>query len=107
MAFEIEWLESAQADFDKEIGYVLEEFGFQVAKDTYYSIHNHVENIANSPRIGTQYEKLTYFGYEIRRFPTRQVTIFYSPQPHKVTILAVWNNHRNPDRLYRHLLDAQ
>ncbi len=107
MAFDIEWLESAQADFDKEIGYVLAEFGFQVAQDTYYAIYNHIEHIANYPKIGTKYEKLTYFGYEIRRFPTRQVTIYYSPQLHKVTILAIWNNRRNPDSLSRHLLEAQ
>ena len=107
MVSEIEWLKSAQADFDNEIGYVFEEFGFQVARDVYYAIYNHIQRLARYPKIGTLYESLTYLGNEVRKLPTRQVTIYYSPQPGKVTMLAVWNNRRNPEALSRHLSDVQ
>jgi len=95
MAFEIEWLESAERELDAEIAYVLENFGFTAAHKAYLRLHKHVSQLADFPLIGTIYQGVTYKGCEIRKLPIRQITLFYSPQTDKVTILAVWNNYKD------------
>ena len=105
MAFEIEWLESAERELDDEIAYVLEEFGFEAARKAYLNLHKHVGRLADFPLIGSVYQGVTYQGCEIRRLPIRQVTVFYSPQKDKVTVLAVWNNYKDPDSIDYRLLD--
>lgn len=99
MAFEIEWLESAKRELDAEIVYVLENFGFTAARKTYLRMQKHVSQLADFPLIGTVYQGVTYKGFEIRKLPIRQITLFYSPQADKVTILAVWNNYKDADSI--------
>ena len=99
MAFEIEWLEGAQNELDAEIAFVLNEFGFKAAQK--------VNCLATFPLIGTIYPKLTYKDFEIRKFVIRQVIVFYSPQPDRVTILALWNNYQNPANIPYRLSDLE
>ena len=105
MASEIEWLESAEQELDAEIAYVLDEFGFAAARKAYLHLQKHVSHLADFPLIGTVYPGVTYHGCEIRKLPIRQVTVFYSPQADKVTILAVWNNYKNPSSIDYRLFD--
>ena len=107
MAFEIEWLESAQNELDAEIAFVLNEFGFKAAQKAYLRIQAHINCLATFPLIGTIYPKLTYKDFEIRKFVIRQVIVFYSPQPDKVTILALWNNYQNPANIPYRLSDLE
>lgn len=99
MAFEIEWLQGAQSELDAEIEYVFGRFGFSTARKAYRRIMDDVERLASFPQIGKQHEGATYKGCEIRKIIIRQVTVFYSPQSDKVTILAVWNNYQDPDNI--------
>ena len=99
MVFKIEWLQGAQSELDAEIDYVLGRFGFSAARKTYNRIMDDVESLASFPHIGVQHEGATYKGCEVRKIIIRQVTVFYSPQSDKVTILAVWNNYQDPDNI--------
>jgi plasmid stabilization system protein ParE len=99
MAFEIEWLRGAQDELDAEIAYVLGEFGLFAARKAYQRIKTNVNRLETFPLIGSIYPNLTYKGCEVRKLVIRQVTVFYSPQPDRVTILAVWNNFQNPARI--------
>ena len=56
-------------------------------------------SLPHPPHIGVQHEGATYKGCEVRKIIIRQVTVFYSPQSDKVTILAVWNNYQDPDNI--------
>lgn len=103
MAFEIEWLESAQNDLDVEVNYVLQEFGYAVARKAYQRVVEHVARLASFPMMGIRYDGVTYKGFEVRKLVIRQVSVFYSPQTEKVTILAIWNNYQNPDNIPYHL----
>ena len=58
-----------------------------------------IEWLASFPHIGVQHESATYKGCEVRKIIIRQVTVFYSLQPDKVTILAIWNNYQDPDNI--------
>jgi plasmid stabilization system protein ParE len=58
-----------------------------------------IERLASFPHIGIQHEGATYKGCEVRKNIIRQVTVFYSPQPDKVTILAVWNNYQDSSNI--------
>ena len=103
MDFKIEWLRSAQNDFDAEIAYVLTEYGFITARKIYMRLMKRVALLSSFPQIGTLCPDLHYFGFEVRKLPIRRLTIFYSPQTDKVTIIAVWNNYQDPERLSTHL----
>lgn len=105
MAFEIEWLKGAQDELDAEIAYVLGEFGLLAARKAYLRIQTNVNRLETFPLIGTVYLGTTYKGCEVRKQVIRQVTVFYSPQPDRVTILAVWNNYQNPARIPDYLSD--
>jgi plasmid stabilization system protein ParE len=103
MAFEIEWLKGAQDELNAEIAFVLGEFGLFAARKAYQRIKTNVNHLENFPLIGIVYPGTTYKGCEVRKLVIRHVTVFYSPQPDRVTIIAIWNNYQNstriPDRL--------
>ena len=99
MAFEIEWLQGAHNELDAEIEFVLGRFVFNAARKAYKRIMDDVERLASFRHIGEQHEGATYKGCEVRKIIIRQVTVFYSPQSDKVTILAVWNNYQDPDNI--------
>ena len=107
MAFEIEWLTGVQNELDAEIAFVLNEFGFKAAQKAYLRIQDHINCLTTFPQIGTLYPELTYKDFEVRKLVIRQVTVFYSPQPDKVTILAVWNNYQNPANIPYRLSDLE
>lgn len=107
MAFEIEWLKGAQDELDAEIAYVLDEFGFYTARKAYMNIMDHVSRLSMFPLIGTHYPGVLYKGYEVRKLPIRQVTLFYSPQADRVTILAVWNNYQDPTNIPSRLTPSE
>lgn len=103
MALKIEWLEDAERDLDVEIDYVYREFGIKAAQKAFRRISDDVNILATFPLIGSEYEEVTYQGHEIRKLPIHQVTVFYSPQPDKVMILAIWNNSQNSADIQSHL----
>ena len=105
MALKIEWLEDAERDLDVEIDYVYREFGIKAAQKAYRRISDDVNLLATFPLIGSEYEEVTYQGYEIRKLPIHQVTVFYCPQPDKVMILAIWNNSQNSGDLEPYLVN--
>ena len=99
MVFEIEWLKGAQNELDAEIAYVCGEFGFSAARKAFLQIKTHVSRLETFPQIGAIYPNLTYKGCEVRKLVIRHVTVFYSPQTDRVTILAICNNYQNPARI--------
>ena len=107
MAFEIEWLKGAQNELDAEIAYVLETFGFIAARKSYLRIMDRVNRLSTFPLIGMIYPGVTYKGCEVRKLSIRQVTLFYSPQVDRVTILAVWNNYQNQAVIPLRLADPE
>ena len=68
---------------------------------------DNVEQLASFPHIEEQYEGATYKGCEVRKIAIRQITVFYSPQSDKVTILAVWNNYQDPNSIPYHLSELE
>ena len=107
MAFEIEWLKGAQDELDAEIAYVMDGFGFYSARKAYIRIMDHVSRLSTFPLVGTRYPDVHYKGCEVRKLPIRQVTLFYSPQPDRVTILAVWNNYQDSTKIPLRLTDIE
>ena len=96
MAFEIEWLKSAQGDLDSEIGYVYRKFGYKAAEKAFRWIQDDVNKLSSFPFLGEHYDGATYNGFEIRKLVIHQVTVFYSPQTDRVIVLGVWNNYQDP-----------
>lgn len=100
MAFEINWLESARTELDAEIEYVYSEFGETSAKNAYTKILEFVDNLDTFPKSGVHCKGYLYNGHEVRALRVKQVTIFYSfDEEAEVTILAVWNNYQDPEKI--------
>ena len=104
MAWEIEWLESAQEELDREIDYVIREFGYLAAQNAYNRIKNSIYHLACFPRIGLSYPGITFRGFEVRKLHLKHITVFYSPQVDRITILAIWNNAMDSERIPLHLI---
>ena len=107
MAFEVEWLKGAKDELDAELTYVLNEFGFLSAQKTYRRITEYVNRLSIFPQMESVYPDLTFRGCEVRKLPIRQLTLFYSPQADRVTILAVWNNYQDPERMFLRLVNPE
>ena len=44
-------------------------------------------------------EDMTFMGNEVRKLPIHHITVFYSQQENKVTVLALWNNYQDSDNI--------
>ena len=100
MAFEINWLESAQKELDAEIEFVYCEFGETSARNAYSNIMEFVDNLDMFPKLGIECKGYMYRGHEVRALHVKQVTIFYSfDEKSQVTILSVWNNYQDPEKV--------
>ena len=93
MAFEIGWLESARRELDAEIEYVYSEFGEDSARRARTKIKEAVDPLDT---------------FQVRMIHVRQLTIFYSfDEKSLVTILAVWNNYQDPNKINELLSSKQ
>ena len=100
MAFEMAWLESARRELDAEIEYVYSEFGEDSARRARTKIKEAVDPLDTFPNFGMRCDGFIYRGYEVRMIHVRQLTIFYSfDEMSLVTILAVWNNYQDPNKI--------
>lgn len=100
MAFEINWLESARTELDAEIEFVYSEFGETSALNAYTNILEFVDNLDTFPKLGVECKGYLYRGHEVRALHVKQVTIFYSyDEESEVTILSVWNNYQDPEKI--------
>jgi plasmid stabilization system protein ParE len=99
MVYKYRWLAAALEDLSQEVGYVLCEFGIQAARKAEFSVRQAVECLCLFPNTGVRYGGLMYEGYEVRVLRQRQVSIIYCLQGDMITLIAVWNNHRDDKRI--------
>lgn len=108
MAFKIGWLESARSELDAEIEYVYSEFGEDSARRARTKIKEVVDPLDTFPNYGMRCDDFMYYGHEVRMIHVRQLTIFYSFDGKSlVTILAVWNNYQDPNKINELLSSKQ
>ena len=62
MAYKYRWLDQALDDLNKEIGYVIYEFGVKAARKAESTIHESVIQLCSFPHLGVSYEGLQYQG---------------------------------------------
>lgn len=100
MAFEIVWLESAQKELDAEIEYVYNEFGEDSAKRSRIKIKAAIDPLDTFPNSGIRCNDFQYLGHNVRMIHIRQITVFYSfDDIYKVTVIAIWNNYQDPEKI--------
>ena len=100
MAYKYRWLSEALDDMSNEIEYVVKEFGLKTARQVENSVHERVLQLCQFPFSGVRYEEdVLYNGHEVRVLHIRQISLIYSFDNEVVTLIAVWNNYQNPDRL--------
>ena len=99
MAYNYRWLQQALDDMAQEIGYVQNEFGDHAARKAEARIHERVSQLCFFPYSGMRYEGLYFNGSEVRILHIHQISIFYCFTENVITLIAVWNNYMNPNRL--------
>lgn len=100
MAYKYRWLAEALDDMSNEIDYVAKEFGLKAAKRVESRVHERVLQLCQFPYSGVRYEEdVLYNGHEVRVLHIRQISLIYSFDDEMITLIAVWNNYQNPDRL--------
>ena len=99
MAYKYRWLTQALDDMSKEIGYVYTVFGIKAAQRAASRIHERIRQLCQFPYSGMRYEDLLYKGTQVRILHVKQVSIIYCVQDNLITIIAIWNNFQNLDRL--------
>lgn len=100
MAYKYRWLTEAIDDMSNEIDYVAKEFGLRTAKRVESRVHERVLQLCQFPYSGVRYEEdVFYNGHEVRVLHIRQISLIYSIDNEMITLIAVWNNYQNPDRL--------
>lgn len=100
MAYKYRWLSEALDDMSKEIDYVVKEFGLKTARKVENCVHERVLQLCQFPYSGERYEEdVLYNDHEVRVLHIRQISLVYSFDNEVVTLIAVWNNYQNPERL--------
>ena len=100
MAYKYRWLSQALDDMSNEIEYVVKEFGLKAARRMESRVHEGVLQLCQFPYSGVRYEEdILYNGQEVRVLHLRQISLIYSFDKETITIIALWNNYQNPERL--------
>lgn len=100
MAYNYRWLSQALDDMSNEIEYVAKEFGLKAARRAESRVYEGVQQLCRFPYSGMRYEEdLFYNNHEVRVLHLHQVSLIYSFDNEMITLIALWNNYKNPDRL--------
>lgn len=96
MALEVEWTETAENQLDGIIEYLESNWTIKDINQFFRKLEQGIEIIGNRPK--QQKKSLRKEGaYEYQLSP--QTTIFYTFDTKKVTIMLLWSNRMNPDKL--------
>ena len=99
MAYKYRWLSQALDDMSDEIEYVAKEFGLRAARRMESRVHERVLQLCQFPYSGVCYEDVLYNGQEVRVLHMKQISLIYSFDNETITLIALWNNYQNPERL--------
>lgn len=99
MAFEVVWHPLANADLEDEIDYVLYGFGWAASKKLYSEVMGRINHLSQFPKLGVKCDGITYYGDEVRIWNVHQHAIVYAVSEKQITVLVLWNNHRDPSYL--------
>ena len=100
MAYKYRWLDEALNDMAHEIEYVRNEFGLNAARKLEKKVHEGIVQLCRFPHSGVCYENdLSFNGNEVRVLHLRQISVIYGFDNETITLIAIWNNYQNPERL--------
>ena len=99
MAYKYRWLSQALDDMSNEIEYVAKKFGMRAARRMESRVHEGVHQLCQFPYSGVCYEDVLYNGQEERVLHMKQISLIYSFDNETITLIALWNNYQNPERL--------
>lgn len=107
MVYKYRWLDQALVDLDQEVGYVFSEFGVKAAREAEATIHECVSQLCSFPNLGMNYEALEFHGNEVRILHIKQVSLIYCVDVDLITLIALWNSHRDEKTLKTMVMSRQ
>jgi len=100
MAYKYRWLAQALDDMAQELEYVSREFGLRAARKTESKVREGVHQLCRFPFSGVRYEDdVLYNSHEVRVLHMKQISVIYCVEDETITLIAIWNNNQNPERL--------
>lgn len=81
--------------------YVCQNFGWTASKKLYEDVIERIDVLSVFPNLGVQYEGVTYQGIEVRIMNVHQNAIVYVVNEKQITIIAFWDNRKNPFSLMK------
>lgn len=99
MAFNVIWHPYANADLEREIDYLFQEFGREASKNLFDEVMGRIYHLSKFPKLGVKCDGITYHGKEVRVWNVRQNAIVYAIDEKQITIIVFWNNYQDPKNL--------
>lgn len=103
----IEWSESAVADYDAILDYIVRDFGTTVASEFQSKLDHNISILSEFPLAGQAEYINPITKIEYRSLSCKQYKIVYAPLENRLIIVSLWDNRRNPDTLRRILSETR
>jgi len=100
---QINWSEPSRDDLREIVSYVGNSFGQRKAKEVLAEIRNSAELLKNFPFLGKKFVKDEELQIEYRTLPSELNQLIYYVDEDTITIVTVWQNRRDINRLKKKL----
>lgn len=103
---QINWSEQSRDDLREIVSYVGSFFGRSKAEEVFAEIRHSAELLSNFPMLGKSFVEDKELGITYRTLPSKLNQLVYYLEDETITIVAVWQNRKDINRLKK-LLSKQ
>ena len=96
---QIKWSEQSFEDLLEIVIYVANSFGKSKAKEVLEEIRHSADLLKNFPLLGKSFVEDSELGIEYRTLPSKLNQLVYYIEDETITIVTVWQNRRDVNRL--------
>jgi plasmid stabilization system protein ParE len=96
---QINWSEQSRDDLREIVSYVGGSFGRSKAVEVLAEIRHSVELLKDFPMLGKSFVEDTELGIVYRTLPSKLNQLIYYIEDETITIVTVWQNRQDVDRL--------
>ena len=100
---QINWSEQSRDDLREIVSYVGNSFGKRKAEEVFSEIRSNAELLKNFPMLGKSFVTDEELQIEYRTLPSKLNQLVYFVEKETITIVAVWQNRRDINRLKKTL----
>ena len=103
---QINWSEQSRDDLSEIMLYVASSFGKSKAKEVLAEIRHSAELLKDFPMLGKSFVEDPELGITYRTLPSKLNQLVYYIENETITIVTVWQNRRDANRLKKMLTES-